>query len=726
MSDKKLLLSFGTESSRSGAPLEWWYFHGCLQEDETIYFMLCVFRNRMERANELSKHGYTAIFSLMNDDKSLYRSASWVDPDFYSYYIDNKEIALRTEINSQLVEAIFYEYKISGPPEPIKINYSPILFKRDPFEFHWDTIHIVQNPDYLLLSFSDPKDGTPHDLKIIPRSPHLEPKHTINLPSGQGMSYLCYPDNDLAIVGGQQPVSATAWFDHQWGDYSWLVRNDEQHSVLGWDWLGINLEDGSEIIVIVHREMPGLHPIGAYALIRNQDREILETHDVVIKPQRYWLSPKTGILYPVAMLVLIPELKAEFQFTPVTDNQEIPVFGLQRAVWQGAGNVSGQIDNKSIIGTARGELNGYGYLFKLDDYLKHQAEKIDPIIESFFPKIIREEHLQSYAGKAEGEYFPSAVSEFLAEPVWDLLSRKGKRWRPIFTQLLMGALGKDSGPYEAMLYCLAELVHTGSLIIDDIEDASLLRRGEEAIHIRYGQDLAINAANTLYFLPITLLFEHPALDEKQKLEIYQLMTRQYIRAHLGQGQDLYFTRNMNPHNLDKWMNDSLEPKLFQTYSLKTGAPLQGLAETAAIIARAGQECRKACGSFASAFGVTFQIIDDIHNFSHSPNWTKTSGEDLTEGKMTYVIYESLKNAPENDRIKLYNILTSKELRKDPDLIQEGVSIIMESGSLDICREKARSIIRPAWESVSVYLQPTEQRLLLKLLTIHLVDMDLEK
>ena len=147
MIDKRLLDSFGNNSSQSGAPLEWWYFHGCLTEDETVYFMLCVYRNRMERAGEPDRFGYTAIFSLLNQDKSIYRSASWVDPDFYSYYLDNKEIAFRTGINNQFLEAIFNEFENGGPPEPIKINHSSIIFKRKPFEFQWDTIKIFKKEE---------------------------------------------------------------------------------------------------------------------------------------------------------------------------------------------------------------------------------------------------------------------------------------------------------------------------------------------------------------------------------------------------------------------------------------------------------------------------------------------------------------------------------------------------------------------------------------------------
>ncbi len=75
--------------------------------------------------------------------------------------------------------------------------------------------------------------------------------------------------------------------------------------------------------------------------------------------------------------------------------------------------------------------------------------------------------------------------------------------------------GDRLSPYEQLLCVLTECIHNGALIIDDIEDDSLLRRGDTTIHLRYGVDVAINAGNTLYFLPPALVQEHPQLTDEQ-------------------------------------------------------------------------------------------------------------------------------------------------------------------------------------------------------------------
>lgn len=273
-----------------------------------------------------------------------------------------------------------------------------------------------------------------------------------------------------------------------------------------------------------------------------------------------------------------------------------------------------------------------------------------------------------------------------------------------------------------MLCCITELNHAGSLIIDDIEDNSLIRRGEDCIHIRYGSDLAINAANTLYFLPALLVFKHPELNTNQKCEISELINQGFIQGHLGQGLDIYWSKNMNPHNLELWTQDSLDEKILQMYAFKSAAGLRGLAETAAIIAGCNSETRNACSDYAVALGVAFQILDDVHNFSESNDWRKTLGEDLREGKITYVIYQSIKKSVGNDKKLLMDFLSNPELRSDPDLLRKAIDIVKHSGAMEYCRAYATELVTPEWEKLSEHLEPSEHKILLRSLSKWLLEM----
>jgi len=394
-----------------------------------------------------------------------------------------------------------------------------------------------------------------------------------------------------------------------------------------------------------------------------------------------------------------------------------------RAVWQGAGFVEGRLSGTTVKGNARCELNGYGYIFDFKVFLDSFRSQIDSKIENFFPKKITNEILSKYAGPPLWNFEPLAYNKVLADPVWDLISRNGKRWRPVFAKLLLSALGTNPKPYEELLFSITELHHTGSLIIDDIEDNSLIRRGEETIHLRYGKSTAINAANTLYFLPNLLLYEHPLLDRDQKYEINQLISGGLIQGHLGQGLDIYWTDNMNHQNLELWMQDSLKDKILQMYAFKTAAGLGGLAETAAIISGKEENVRKCCKEFALALGVAFQIVDDVHSFNDSENWKKTFGEDLKEGKLTYVIYECLLHSGADEKKFLVDMLCSPEIRNDKNMLKTGAEIVRNSGVLEKCREEAKKMVEAEWENLSRQLPPTDQKILLRVLYSYLLDLD---
>ena len=285
----------------------------------------------------------------------------------------------------------------------------------------------------------------------------------------------------------------------------------------------------------------------------------------------------------------------------------------------------------------------------------------------------------------------------------------------------MKALGIDPRPYEQAVFVLAELVNTGSLIIDDIQDDSKIRRGEESVHLRYGQDLAITAGNTLYFLPTLLIMDHPVLDQDQKREIISLMNRFLIQAHFGQSMDLYWAKHYSSNGIDIINDKNILDRLLQMYALKTGSPIQGLAETAAIIARSPTEIREVCGQFAQKLGVAFQTIDDTNDFSDSNKWGKTAGDDLRQGKLTYAIAYCIKNLNKADGEYINKLVRSKKDRENEISLTKGLDIIRGSGLLDDCRKNARDIVDEAWQDLDRYLNPSDAKIMIRALADYLTS-----
>lgn len=350
---------------------------------------------------------------------------------------------------------------------------------------------------------------------------------------------------------------------------------------------------------------------------------------------------------------------------------------------------------------------------RVDEFLEELVTRIDRHIEMFLPRVLDDRDVERYIGPPRGRHAPDAHSAGISQPMWDLISRKGKRWRPGFCGLLLESLGTSSSGYEDLLFVLPELLHTAALIIDDIEDASPIRRGQESIHLRYGVDVALNAANTVYFLPFRIIAEQPRLSTAQRLQLYELLHRVFLRSHFGQSMDIHLGRAGTRETLGQRLEGPLADTLLQTHALKTGAFSEGLAEMAAILAATDDRTYRACATFGLEFGIAFQIMDDVRNFSNSPGWTKVPGEDLIAGKITYVIVRALERLPDRDRGRLAAILCSQALRGDSRAIDEGIRLIQESGALAACRDEARAIFDRAWTDLACLLPASDAKAYLR-------------
>ena len=171
-------------------------------------------------------------------------------------------------------------------------------------------------------------------------------------------------------------------------------------------------------------------------------------------------------------------------------------------------------------------------------YLEKLKPEVDKIIEKYLPKKVTKKWLESTFGKTGYSYSPKVVEEALLTPIWDFLSRGGKRWRPILFLLITEAVGGDLKKVKDFVI-IPELCHEGSIIVDDVQDQGELRRGKPCLHRIFGTDIALNAGNFLYFLPLLALIKN---REKFKPDVlikaYQICIREMINIHLGQGTDI--------------------------------------------------------------------------------------------------------------------------------------------------------------------------------------------
>jgi len=707
-------------------PLDWWFIQGEFSTAAGITnrFLCCLFRYRADSGNRRLRDHYSLLLANRRTDAPNQAFRSQITTGLHRHFLERIRKWRPQGFDPELIRVFAAELAESGPPASIRIEKTPISFRNHPLSVIWDDFSLTTAPDGFDLTFIVPDTGLPCRL-------HLGNSDSIqgpisNVLFGRNIGYWSHPRLKVTGEYGSDPVSGMAWFEYQGQNLRPLFRMEKKPmQILGWEWLAVNLDDGSDLMLFSQRLMKSGRTVNRSGFLRRPGAAPIWFDDFISKPLRHWESPETHCRYPTSWEFFLPGLDGTIRFEPEIDHQEIPVYGLIRAIWEGAGLVSGTIAGRPVSGRARLELQGYGFLFSLTAYLEQQKKRIDRNIAAYFPTHFTRPHLQRFVGTIEWEDDPEAHTQILSQPVWNLLKRSGKQWRPLFGFLLLESLGTDSVPYEMLLTVASELSHTGSLIIDDIEDDSLLRRGRECIHRLYGLDVAINAANTLYFLPFLILETHPGLDDHQRLGMHQSYVRKFVRSHFGQGLDIYWSREINRENLDRWNRDSLGAKILQMYTYKTSALIEGGVDFACIIARTDKRTRRACRDLARNFGVAFQITDDIHNFSESPRWRKHFAEDLLEGKLTYVIFRAMQKLPDPECKRLQEILVDRDMRRDPKIVREGADLIIGSGALRECRAEALSMFETSWKRFSRVVKPSDPKMILRLICTHLLHLDFQ-
>jgi len=286
------------------------------------------------------------------------------------------------------------------------------------------------------------------------------------------------------------------------------------------------------------------------------------------------------------------------------------------------------------------------------------------------------------------EYIPRTGQPVtLHRPMWELLDRGGKRFRPALTLLFCKAVG---GQERRALPAAGavEILHNMTLIHDDIEDQSELRRGKPCIHIMFGQSAAINSGDAM----LIKVFEAAADGSLDATTKNKLIERFAERAfQITRGQALEFELNNRQSFTDE---DVLE-----VLRNKTSA-LIALACESGVIAAGGRESQlSAATRFGEATGVGFQIVDDLLNVTGDVHkYGKEIGGDIREGKRTIMAARLIKSASAEDRKRFMRILgkptiSQEEIGKAIDLYKKYKSLDHARGLADRYMEDGLSALK---------------------------------
>ncbi|KZL78881.1 polyprenyl synthetase [Colletotrichum incanum] len=208
------------------------------------------------------------------------------------------------------------------------------------------------------------------------------------------------------------------------------------------------------------------------------------------------------------------------------------------------------------------------------------------------------------------------------------------------------------------------MLHTASLLIDDVEDSSSLRRGLPVAHNIFGVAQTINSANYIYFC---------ALQELQRLKnpkTISIFAEELVHLHRGQGMDLFW-------------RDTLTCPTEEDYLEMVGNKTGGLFRLGIKLMQAESRSLTDCVELVNLMGLIFQIRDDYMNLS-SKEYSDNKGmcEDLTEGKFSFPIIHSIRSDPSN--LQLINILGQKT--NDVEVKRFAVARMENTGSFEYTKQ----------------------------------------
>ncbi len=238
----------------------------------------------------------------------------------------------------------------------------------------------------------------------------------------------------------------------------------------------------------------------------------------------------------------------------------------------------------------------------------------------------------------------------LYNPAEYIMTGKGKRLRPILVLFSAAAVGgKTSAVYNASV--AVELLHNFTLVHDDIMDNADKRRGKDTLHIKFDQNTAILAGDSLLSVAYEYLLKDCGKDCKP---IVGSFTKGLVEVCEGQSLDKDFETRKNV---------LLEDYLVMIEK-KTASMLEMCCTIGARLGGGSEREVRALGKFGRNIGIAFQIQDDLLDITANEyEFGKFVGGDLVEGKKTFLFIKALKKAKGADRKMLLEVIRKKGIKR---------------------------------------------------------------
>ena len=278
----------------------------------------------------------------------------------------------------------------------------------------------------------------------------------------------------------------------------------------------------------------------------------------------------------------------------------------------------------------------------------------------------------------------------------------GKRLRALLTLASAKLCGYLKGGRDINLAACVELIHAATLMHDDVIDFSNFRRGKKTINSIWGNQSSILVGDYL----LSRCFE--MMVEDGNLEVLKLLSS--TSSIIAQGEILQLQH--------KGEIDMLEETYLKIISTKTAALFSASTKIGAILANKENKEKDALEFYGKNLGLTFQIADDALDYnSEIKIFGKKIGNDFYEGKITLPIILLFQQTNNIEKKKLIDIF--KESKKMENDLKFTLELILKYNIINQCYKKAEHFINLASNSLSIFPDSEEKKILENLTTFSL-------
>jgi octaprenyl-diphosphate synthase len=269
----------------------------------------------------------------------------------------------------------------------------------------------------------------------------------------------------------------------------------------------------------------------------------------------------------------------------------------------------------------------------------------------------------------------------------------GKRIRPIVV-LLSARLAGKSGPGAVRMAAVMEMIHTATLVHDDVIDIAQTRRGKPAPNIVWGNHTSVLAGDWLYMQAFQV-----ALRERNfpVLDLLIALTQRMVEGELLQLERI-------------GKIDVSEADYMELVDRKTASLFAACSQLGAMVAGAGERIESRLGEFAWNLGIAFQLIDDILDFtSRETVLGKPVGNDLREGKVTLPLIYALEQATADERRLVETVLADANYDRVP--LASVITLMKRYDGIGRARQRAQSFSDKARAIIAEFPDSPYQRAL---------------